>query len=167
VTATSDYHELQPSNEIARFTNRDDQRALFRRLLSSATDPPVLVFCGVGGNGKSWLLRKLRQETPAAIPSAFLDFDVPGGGQRFVLDPAAALYEIRHQLGRPAPHFDLAFAMLRHKQGVPNDSDPWIVELLADLASSVPGAGFTLKKLSRPLLVHLKGIRGTSPPNCA
>jgi hypothetical protein len=61
----------------------------------------------------------------------------------------------------------LAFAMLRHKQGVPNDSDPWIVELLADLASSVPGAGFTLKKLSRPLLVHLKGIRGTSPPNCA
>ena len=157
------YRELRPSSEIARFTNRDDQRALFRRLLNSATEPPVLVFYGVGGNGKSWLLKKLRQETPAAIPSAFLDFDVPAGGQRFVLDPAAALYEIRHQLGRPAPHFDLAFAMLRHKQGVPNDSDPWIVELLADLASSVPGAGFTLKRLSRPLLAHLKG----TPPQLA
>ena len=43
------HRESQPSNEIARFIDRDDQRAIFRRLLDSATEPPVLMFYGVGG----------------------------------------------------------------------------------------------------------------------
>ena len=151
------HRESQPSNEIARFIDRDDQRAIFRRLLDSATEPPVLMFYGVGGGGKSWLLKKLRQETPAAIPSAFLDFDVVAGGHGFVLDPAAALHEIRRQLKKHAPRFDLAFAVLRHKQGVPTDSDHWLIELLAELAGMVPGGSFALKTLSRPLLARLKG----------
>jgi tetratricopeptide (TPR) repeat protein len=157
------HRESQPSNEIARFTDRDDQRAIFRRLLDSATEPPVLMFYGVGGSGKSWLLKQLRQETPADIPSALLDFDVAAGGHGFVLDPAAALHEIRRQLRKPAPRFDLAFAMLRHKQGVPTDSDHWLIELLAELAGVVPGGSFALKKLSRPLLARLKG----TPPQLA
>jgi tetratricopeptide (TPR) repeat protein len=109
--------EPKPSNEIARFTNRDDERKLFHHWVASATEPPVLMFYGIGGVGKSWLLKKLREETPRDLPSAFLDFDVQAGGQRFVLDPAAGLYEIRQQLDRPTPRFDLAFAMLRYKQG--------------------------------------------------
>ena len=39
------------------------------------------------------------------------------GGRRFVFDPPAALYDIRQQLGKPAPRFDLAFGVLRFKQG--------------------------------------------------
>jgi tetratricopeptide (TPR) repeat protein len=147
----------QPSNELARFTNRDEQRALFHHMLSSETEPPVLMFYGVGGNGKSWLLKKLREETPTEISSAFLDFDVAAGGQRFVLDPAAALYEIRHQLDRPAPRFDLAFAMLRHKQGVAGESGNVLIDLASELAGTwKPGAGTALKWLSRPVLGRLK-----------
>src|ERR1035441_2314016 len=131
--------ENTPSNEIARFTDREDQQRVFRRYLHSPTEPPVLMFYGVGGAGKTWLLKKLKQETRADVPTAYLDFDAQAGGQRVTLDPAAALYEIRQQIGRgaprfalapgaawygsrqqtgrDAPRFDLAFAMLRHKQG--------------------------------------------------
>jgi len=103
-------------DEIARFKTARNQRNLFHHYLNSATKLPVLMFYGIGGAGKTWLLKKLRQETPADVPAAYLDFDRQAGGQRFVLDPAAALYEIRQQIGREAPRFDLAFAMLRHKQ---------------------------------------------------
>lgn len=90
--AKPDRREQKPSNEIARFTDREDQLALFHHYVNSATEPPVLMFFGIGGAGKSWLLKKLRQETPADVPSAILDFDVQAGGQRFVLDPATALW---------------------------------------------------------------------------
>jgi len=109
--------ENTPSDEIARFTDREDKRSLFRRYLNSATEPPVLMFYGVGGAGKTWLLKKLKQEMPADVPAAYLDLDAQAGGQKFALDPAAGLCEIRQQIGRDAPRFDLAFAMLRHKQG--------------------------------------------------
>lgn len=74
--------EPQPTNEIARFVDREEPRAHFRRHVFSATDPPVVVFYGVGGNGKSWLLKKLRQKTPADIPTALLDFGTGGHGAR-------------------------------------------------------------------------------------
>src|ERR1700735_3771162 len=93
-------HKL--SKELDRFTNRIEEFAVFRQYLNSATEPPVLMFYGIGGAGKTWLLKKLRQEMPADLPSAILDFDIAAGGQRFVLDPAAALYEIRQQLGGTA-----------------------------------------------------------------
>jgi predicted AAA+ superfamily ATPase len=107
--------EDKPSQEIARFTNRDDHRARVRFHLTSPTEPPVLVFYGIGGAGKTWLLKKLRLEIPADIPTAYLDFDPQFGGARFLHDPAAALYDIRTQFGADTPRFDLAFAMLRHK----------------------------------------------------
>lgn len=92
----------KPSGEIARFTNREDLRNLFQFYLNSPTEPPVLMFYGVGGAGKTWLLQKLRQEKPADLPAAYLDFDPQAGGQRFALDPTAALYDIRQQIGRAA-----------------------------------------------------------------
>jgi tetratricopeptide (TPR) repeat protein len=146
-----------PSEEIAHFTDREDQQGLFRRYLFSALEPPVLVFYGVGGAGKTWLLKKLREEVPPEIPSAFLDFDRTAGGRRFVIDPSSALYEIRQQLGTPAPRFDLAFGILRFKQGATKEAG-MLTDLAAELVgTAVPGAGTVLKRLSGPLLARLKG----------
>jgi ABC-type multidrug transport system ATPase subunit len=74
-----------PSDELARFTDREDQQSVFRRHLFSVQEPPVLMFYGLGGAGKTWLLKTLRTQVPVDIPSAYLDFDVAAGGKRFGL----------------------------------------------------------------------------------
>jgi hypothetical protein len=48
-------HENTPSSEIANFTDRENQQESFRKHLFSALEPPVLMFYGIGGAGKSWL----------------------------------------------------------------------------------------------------------------
>ena len=146
-----------PSDEMARFTDREDQQSLFQRHLSSTQEPPVLMFFGVGGAGKTWLLKKLRTQVPADIPSAYLDFDVAAGGKRFGLDPATALQSIQQQLAAPAPRFDLALAMLRHKQGGTAEPGLWI-DVAAELVGHVvPGTGAVLKRLSKAALTSLRG----------
>ncbi len=160
--------KLRPSGEFSRFTDREDQQAQFRGYLNSPTEPPVLVYFGVGGAGKTWLLQKLRQQVPTGIPVAFLDFDMTAGGRRFLDDPAAGLYEIRSQFGQETPRFDLAYGMLRHKQGVLEEpafkgSGPlgvaWdlVAELAQDAHKSVPGVGLVLGKLAHPLRERIKG----------
>jgi len=72
-----------PSEEIAHFTDREDQQALFRLNLVSPIETRVLVFYGVGGAGKTWLLKKLMEQVPADIPKALLDFDRNAGGLRY------------------------------------------------------------------------------------
>src|SRR5258708_568036 len=42
-------------------------RQLFRGHLASATEPPALMFYGIGGVRKSWLLKKLRSEVTEPI----------------------------------------------------------------------------------------------------
>ena len=158
--------ENTPSNEIARFTDREDQQRVFRRYLHSPTEPPVLMFYGVGGAGKTWLLKKLKQETRADVPTAYLDFDAQAGGQRFTLDPAAALYEIRQQIGRDAPRFDLAFAMLRHKQGAAEEPGmrghgamglaAEVAAELAQAAQSLPAVNVAINGLRRHLFKRLR-----------
>ena len=51
----------KPSRELKHFTDRDDEQAFFARLLDFAAGStlPVLMFFGVGGTGKTWLLRRL------------------------------------------------------------------------------------------------------------
>jgi GTPase SAR1 family protein len=156
--------EPKPSSEIAKFTDRKDKLDVFRQWVSFPTEPPVLMFYGVGGTGKSWLLRKLlHEEKPQELPAAFLDFDGPSGGQRFINDPAAGLYEIWQQLGQAAPRFELAFAMMRHKQGAaeePGLKGGLAFELAAELAqavSFVPGVGVVIRGLREPLRERLKG----------
>ena len=157
----------RPSGEFSRFTDRESLQTLFRQYLTSPTEPPTLMFFGVGGAGKTWLLKKLRQDVPAGIPVAFLDFDIPAGGHRFLADPAAGIYEIRNQLGQAAPRFDLAYGMLRHKQGAFDEPSfkgtgqaglAWelIMAVVQDLHKAVPGMG-VLGKLGRPLLTRVKG----------
>jgi len=158
--------ERKPSTELARFTDREEPRAAFQHYLNAGTEPPVLMFFGVGGAGKTWLLKKLREETPPGLPSALIDFDSRIGRQRFSLDPAQALHEIRQQLGQPAPRFDLAYAMRLFKQGAfhePGFKGHGIagstIEVIAEIVAylSVPGANVIINKLSAPARKILKG----------
>jgi tetratricopeptide (TPR) repeat protein len=145
------------SDEMARFTDREDQQSLFQRHLFSSQEPPVLMFYGLGGAGKTWLLKRLRNQVPADIPSAYLDFDVAAKGGRFVSDPSTALQSIQQQLASPAPRFDLALATMRHKQGGAAEHGLWI-DVAAELVGSfVPGGGPLLKRLSSHALSRLKG----------
>ena len=149
-----------PSDEMARFTDRETQQATFQRHLFSSREPQVLVFYGVGGTGKTWLLRKLREQVPAAVPVAYLNFDAADGGKRFVDDPVSALQSIRQQLAVPTPRFELALAMLHHKQGhatEPGSGVPWM-DVAGDILSSfVPGSGPVFKFLSKSAVKRLEG----------
>ncbi len=161
----------KPSGEFSRFTDRENQEVLFRQYLLSPIEPPVLMFFGVGGAGKTWLLKKLQQQVPVEVPVAFLDFDTRNGGQRFLDDPAAMIYAIRDQFGQAAPRFDLAYGMLRHKQGVLKEPAfkgvgpvglAWelVAAVVQDLHKAVPGASvgrFVIGKLGAPLLARIKG----------
>jgi hypothetical protein len=61
-----------PTQELRHFTNREQERQVLSRLLSlpSGNPLPVVMFYGVGGTGKSWLLRRLRADVPPEIPTA-------------------------------------------------------------------------------------------------
>ena len=146
-----------PSIELSRFTDREDKQTIFRRLLNVAEEPPVLMFYGIGGAGKTWLLKKLRSLVPDGIRLAYLDFDVTAGGKRFLLDPASALQSLRQQLMPDAPRFDLALAMLRHKQGMTEEPGLCLDVVAEVVAAHLPGAGPILKRLSKPVLARLKG----------
>ena len=118
----------RPSDAIAHFTDRDDQKDVFRRLLHQTpegTPLPLLVFYGIGGVGKSWLMRVLSDALQAKelntirvdakpIPCALLNLE--GEGVRFIHSPLSALEEIRRQLNVPCPLFELAYAVLRRTQ---------------------------------------------------
>ena len=149
-----------PSDEMARFTDREGQQATFQRHLHSVNEPQVLVFYGVGGTGKTWLLKKLQEQVPDGIPWAYLNFDVSDFGKRYVDDPVAAFQSIKQQLSVPTPRFDLALAILHKKQGHLTESGsavPWL-DVGSELVSGMlPGAGPILKMLSKSALSRLEG----------
>ena len=102
-----------PTQELRHFTNREEERHVLRRLLAlpSGQPLPVVMFYGVGGTGKSWLLRRLRADVPPEIPSALLDFDPQCGGAPYHTDYSRALAELRRQLASvECPRFDLAYS---------------------------------------------------------
>ncbi len=147
-TAPSNVVIEQPSMAIAHFTDRDDQKNVFRRLLHETppgTPLPLLVFYGVGGVGKSWLMRvlynSLKSETNDTIridhkpiPCALLDLDREG--IRFIHSPLSALDEIRRQLGVPCPLFELAYGVLKQTQ---DKNLPGRVQTGIDVAEQLAG----------------------------
>ena len=62
------------STEIAHFTDREDKQEVFRRLLNAVEEPPVLMFYGLGGAGKSWLLKKLHTLVTEGMPASLSGF---------------------------------------------------------------------------------------------
>jgi len=150
--------QAAPSKELKNFTNRDGQLSEFRhRLDAPAGSPlPVWMFYGVGGIGKTWLLRRLSEALgdPPVVPSARLELDPTSGGAPYHQDSGFALAEIRRQLGVECPRFDLTYALLRFKQGAGDEPHlklggaahtAW--ELVIEVAKEVakfPGAGLVV-----------------------
>src|SRR5271156_1298200 len=109
------------SQRLQNFVNREAQLGILKRVLDlPAGQPlPVLMFSGVGGSGKSWLLRKLREALPAGIPAASIDLEPSTGGTPYHADSSRSLAELRRQFADvDFPRFDLAYAWLRYKEGV-------------------------------------------------
>ncbi len=109
-----------PTENLLHFTNRVDELELFRTRITGKAGIalPMLMFYGVGGAGKTWLLRKMREAAAAEkLPAARLDFAEDVGGGRYHSDPAAALADLSTQLEVSCPQFELAYAMMLHRQG--------------------------------------------------
>ena len=151
-----------PSQELRHFTNREQERHVLNRLLAlpSGQPLPVVMFYGVGGTGKSWLLRRLRAEVPPEIPAALLDFDPLSGGTPYHTDYSRALAELRRQLASvECPRFDLAYSWLRFHEGVKEEpllkdrglagiATEVLAQLAAGAAKGVPLVGFFTKKVA-------------------
>ncbi|RSN08334.1 aminoglycoside phosphotransferase [Nonomuraea sp. WAC 01424] len=94
-----------------RFVNREDQRAIFDEELEKVGDGPrVLNVTGVGGIGKSRLLREFEQRAQSSCMVATLDLQVPAHRQQ-----EDALAVLRMQFGRQGVRFDrydIAYAVL-------------------------------------------------------
>ncbi len=162
----------KPSEELQHFTNRDAEQAAFRRILDApGTDPiPILMFHGVGGSGKSWLLKRLRQQTNR-LPTAHIDLDPRFGGQALLTDPSRVLGEIRRQFGATirCPRFDIAYTWLRFKEGQQDEPNfrgsrflgsawEFVVEAGDAAASDIPGASlvaWVVNKVTSPVRAWL------------
>ncbi len=110
-----------PGQELKNFTDRDDELARFQRLLAleEPTQIPALMFYGVGGTGKSWLLKRFREWLAGGpmFPSAYVDFDRRSGGPSYASDFSNLLAEIWRQLDVECPRFETAYAWMRFEQG--------------------------------------------------
>jgi hypothetical protein len=111
------YRPGQPSADLERFTNREAEQAQFGRYLNMPAGQlprlPALMFYGVGGVGKSRLLRYLHGQLASIwrkLPAVRLDFTLEGVSNRLRDDPCAALAEIRNLAEAECSRFDLARA---------------------------------------------------------
>jgi tetratricopeptide (TPR) repeat protein len=100
--------------------------ALERPLLEGVARIPVTAIVGVGGCGKSWLLRQhaRRVRERHGLPVATLDFDRDSGGALYFDNLAAALLKLRSSMNVDAPRFDLALGFWMHKRGY-RDMPDW------------------------------------------
>ena len=120
-----------PSILQKRFTDRQSHIDVFRRYMDSVSAPfPALMFFGMGGVGKSWLLRKLRLEMTGllAAPSVMIDYTREQGSNAYILDPLLFLAELRKITEAPCPRFDVAFALAlvrRYQQDESALADKW------------------------------------------
>ncbi|MEO0742526.1 MAG: tetratricopeptide repeat protein [Bacteroidota bacterium] len=155
-----------PEPAARQFTDRDEFKAVFDTALDSVTPDrhSVLMFYGVGGIGKSGLIRELRrrlsEERPADRPPAVharVDFTDPENRL-----PTTALVRARsdlHRQGVPFLSFDIAFAhywSLAYPHLPLSKSELRFLEegeMLADLvdaARDIPGLGL-ISKIPRAL----------------
>jgi len=110
-----------PGQELKHFTDRENELATFQRLLAleEPAHLPALMFFGVGGTGKSWLLKRLRNALAEqlSIRSAYIDFDRQSGGPSYVSDFSNLLAEVWRQFDVECPRFEAAYSWMKFKQG--------------------------------------------------
>jgi tetratricopeptide (TPR) repeat protein len=108
------------ASEHKNFTDRDRELAIFERLLDldEPAHLPALMFFGVGGTGKSWLLKRFRRlvDDEPTLAAAWIDFDRKSGGPSYVSDFSTLLAELWRQLDVECPRFETAYAWMRFKQ---------------------------------------------------
>jgi tetratricopeptide (TPR) repeat protein len=106
-------HPETPSLLHTRFTNRIEHRNLVDAYLNVVMSPfPALMFYGIGGIGKSWLLRHLHSSVKAKrIPTVFIDFTQEAGSNIYRSDPLSILATLRTITTEPCPQFDIAFTL--------------------------------------------------------
>jgi tetratricopeptide (TPR) repeat protein len=142
------------SDQLRRFTNRENERKVFWEKVDTEQGKPlpVLMFHGVGGAGKTSLCKHLRESLKQSpvVPFAWLDFDKKAGGAPYVGDVASALALLRSQFDVQCPSFDIAYAMLRYKEGktaepaikgkgAVGDSFDFLLELGQAVITPLPG----------------------------
>ncbi|MFC0524901.1 tetratricopeptide repeat protein [Pontibacillus salicampi] len=109
-------HTLKLNKNIAvrQFTDREEPQRTFKRAMQEKDDNPrVLVYYGIGGIGKSRLLKELKQQSQQYYPNsmnAFLDFKEVSHHSL-----SRSLIHLREQLKTSHrvtfPTFDLAYAV--------------------------------------------------------
>ncbi len=155
-----------------RFTDRAFLLEAFERNLSKPPPVPVLVFFGLGGSGKTYLIHYLRQrycynwqDSPQGNPGAYISFR-PGHTNA---DPLHALWSLRSQFRRDwtlfsFPRFDLVWGKLweriyhlpieKNTTLLPDDVK-WISSLL-EAVELVPVLGEASKAIK--LFLNLGGM---------
>ncbi|MCB2100054.1 MAG: ATP-binding protein, partial [Rhodobacterales bacterium] len=163
--------DLPPINESI-FVGREGPLALVDGILETlwAKNLRILVFHGIGGQGKTALCRHLMERpAPKALRRALLDLH-----GRVKTDPDLLMVWVRNafaQAGVATPVFDVALAVTwqatRPEEGFPNLVRPWLAksrDALADVApeavqslreavedtvETIPGLGILITKASR------------------
>ncbi len=135
---------------ITHFTNREEAIKAFEKYLSSPDGEvlPILSFYGVGGAGKSALVRKLvalMRDSYESLPFVRINFD--NSRSR---DAVSALTSVRVQLEQDYnvtfPHFDAHRAVLTAREGGPEEAliiAPAALRMAVDFAEAVFGAPAT------------------------
>jgi len=117
------------------FTDREKERDIIKRFFKSTMEPddviekPILNFYGVGGAGKSSLVKKVIQEWAKESPSkafkvALVDFDHSEAEKNYT--PAHALWDIRSSLARSGVmmyYFDALYAIYWSKTRAGQDAN--------------------------------------------
>lgn len=131
------------------FTNREDAIAAFERGLATPAGRPLqaMVFYGVGGVGKSALLRRLESRLPQGFPRALIDIQAVGDKTRAYRE---VLLKLRTDLGQSFhvafPRFDLCLAVMLAREG--GDPPPLVkvnpvlgdaFKFISGLAMLIPG----------------------------
>ena len=89
------------------FINRDAPRQVFYDTLEGKSQRKVIMYCGIGGIGKSSLVANLKEYTKQkGVLFSFVDFDDPA-----LRSPYKALIELEKVLNLSLPHFDFAVAL--------------------------------------------------------
>ncbi len=109
---------IAPSESFAHFTNREKEQDALARVfrISEPFALPLLHFYGIGGAGKTWLLRRLVENARIqSIPAAYVNLEeLPNN----LTGGVNALMMIRNQLTEfELPGFDLALAWYLTKTG--------------------------------------------------